>query len=241
MPFDALNIAGERAVKEARALEQAGFDGLIVENFGDAPFYGSTVPPETIASMAVIMAALKDTVSIPLGVNVLRNDAQAALAIASILDCRWIRVNVLCGVAATDQGMVEGRAAFLLRERARLGAESVELLADVHVKHAQTLSSVSRVAALEDTVIRGHANGVVVTGEGTGKGIDPAELPPLFKKSRELGVPFYIGSGVRVESWPGLKKHCDGVIVSSALRELGLAGKPLDSKRVKSLIKILRA
>ena len=103
---EALARAGYQAVTEARQLEKAGFEGLIIENFGDVPFYKDRVPSETIASMAIIASAVKDSVSIPVGVNVLRNDGQSALAIASVSGCDFIRVNVLNGVAATDQGII---------------------------------------------------------------------------------------------------------------------------------------
>ena len=42
-----------RASKEATILAEEGVDGVLVENFGDAPFYPDGVPPETVAAMAV--------------------------------------------------------------------------------------------------------------------------------------------------------------------------------------------
>jgi predicted TIM-barrel enzyme len=82
LPSDALARAGEWAVKEAMALKKAGFDGIAIENFGDAPFYADRVPPETVASLSVLAAAVREVVpTLSLGVNVLRNDASAALAV----------------------------------------------------------------------------------------------------------------------------------------------------------------
>jgi len=96
-PASALEKAGQRAVSEAQALEKAGFDGVVLENFGDTPFFKGSVPPETIACMAVIAAAVRQAVRLPIGINVLRNDGRAGLAIASVTDCEFIRVNVLSG------------------------------------------------------------------------------------------------------------------------------------------------
>jgi len=42
----------ERAVEDAILLEAAGFDAVLVENYGDAPFFADRVPPVTVASMA---------------------------------------------------------------------------------------------------------------------------------------------------------------------------------------------
>src|SRR4051812_41375713 len=75
-----LQQAGYLAVKEAQLLVSAGFEAIIIENLGDIPFYKTKVPPETVASMAVICAAVREAVKVPIGVNVLRNDAFAALA-----------------------------------------------------------------------------------------------------------------------------------------------------------------
>src|SRR5205085_570792 len=96
---------------------------LIVENYGDAPFFPTNVPAETVAALTL---ACREVVALaegrPVGVNVLRNDARAALGIAVAAGARFIRVNVHTGVAATDQGLIEGDAAATLRARELLGA-----------------------------------------------------------------------------------------------------------------------
>src|SRR4051812_3812960 len=81
-PSEALQQAGLLAVKEAKALAELGFEALIIENFGDVPFYRDRVPPETVASMAIIAAAVRECVNIPVGINILRNDAASAIAVA---------------------------------------------------------------------------------------------------------------------------------------------------------------
>src|SRR5206468_486654 len=123
----------------SKMLVGAGFDAVIVENFGDAPFAADTVPPETIAVMSIVVDHVVNAVPVPVGVNVLRNDGMAGLAVAAAGGAAFIRVNVLSGVYATDQGMLTGRADELLRYRARI-APTVKIAADVHVKHAQPIS-----------------------------------------------------------------------------------------------------
>jgi membrane complex biogenesis BtpA family protein len=235
-PYEALARAGEWAVEEALILEKAGFQGLILENFGDAPFYREGVPPETIAALAVIGAAIRERISIPLGINVLRNDARAALAIASVIGADFIRVNVLSGVAATDQGIIEGDAAFLLRERLRLGGQ-IAILGDVHVKHAQSLSSGDVSLAVEEVALRAGAHGVIVTGTTTGRPVDFQELEKASIAARKHGVPLWIGSGTTPENLAELRQFADGVIVGSALREEGRPGAPLDLKRIEEIRK----
>lgn len=234
-PSAVMHHAGLQAIQEAQLLAKAGFEGIMIENFGDVPFYKGSVPPETIASLAVIAAAVREVSQVPIGINVLRNDALAALAIASVTGCDFIRVNVLSGVAATDQGLIEGNAAQLLRERARLGS-SVAILADVHVKHAITLSSGHAVDALEDVALRSLADGVIFTGSGTGKPVDFNLLEQVSARAKDLSLPFYVGSGARADDLPLIRKLGARVIVSSALRKNGQAGAPLDPKKLKEFI-----
>lgn len=230
-PTDALQQAGAQAVQEAQILAQAGYDGIIIENFGDAPFYKTQVPAITLASMSIIAAAVREAVEdIQLGINVLRNDANAALAIAAVTGCDFIRVNVLSGVAATDQGIIEGEAATLLRERDRLQAP-VAILADVHVKHAQSLSSSDLRLAIEEVGTRGMADGVIITGQTTGRLADASAIQAASQAARALGIPLFLGSGATRDKLKDLRPWLDGIIVGSALRKDGRAGAPLDKKR----------
>ena len=87
----------DQARAEAQALVESGFDGLLVENFNDVPFYPERVPAETVAAMAVAVREVRAVVPVPVGVNVLRNDGAAALAIAVATGAAFVRVNVLMG------------------------------------------------------------------------------------------------------------------------------------------------
>jgi membrane complex biogenesis BtpA family protein len=238
-PVDSLRGAAMRAVAEAKALAQAGFDGIILENFGDTPFYKSQVPPETIASLAFIAAAVRETVKIPIGVNVLRNDARAALAIAAVTGCDFIRVNVLVGVVATDQGLIEGQSAELARERDRLGA-SVAIIADAQVKHARSLSSEDLALEMEEIVLRAGADGVIITGATTGREVSNEAISAATHAMRKLRIPVWVGSGTNAENVSGLRGHGFGIIVGSDLRVRGKAGAALDPARIRAFMKAAR-
>ena len=98
----------DRAEQEATALSAGGVNGIIVENFFDAPFSKNQVDPAVVSAMTLIVQRLMNLVTLPVGINVLRNDAHSAIAIASCVHAQFIRVNVLTGVMATDQGLIEG-------------------------------------------------------------------------------------------------------------------------------------
>lgn len=222
------------AARDAEALAAAGFDGVIVENFGDAPFLRGAVPPETVAAMAVCCERVRRTTELRLGVNVLRNDGEAALAVAAAVGARFVRVNVLVGARVTDQGVVQGDAAGLLRARARMGAGAIALAADVDVKHSVPLGA--QPLAPEDEAVeaveRALADAVIVTGGRTGAEADRAVVEGVRRAVPT--TPVWLGSGAREETLAAWLAVVDGVIVGSALRADGRAGGPIDPARARA-------
>lgn len=220
------------AATEARILSSAGFDHVVVENFGDAPFFRSDVPAITIAAMTACALAVRDACpELPLGINVLRNDGLAALSIAVAVGAASIRVNVLSGARVTDQGIIEGRAAELLRLRRHLAAETIEIWADVAVKHSAALAERDVADETKDLVQRALADAVLVTGAGTGEAVDPERLGVV--RTAAGRAPVLVASGATIPSLSELLKLCDGVIVGSALRADGRAGGPIDEAATK--------
>ncbi len=70
----------ERALADAGALVEGGVDGLILENFGDKPFPKRRISREGLAAFAVVAREVVEEVSVPVGINVLRNDGLSAMA-----------------------------------------------------------------------------------------------------------------------------------------------------------------
>lgn len=223
----------DRAEQEATALASGGVDGLIVENFFDAPFTKNQVDPAVVSAMTVVVQRIQNLVTLPVGLNVLRNDGKSAMAIATCVKAQFIRVNVLTGVMATDQGLIEGEAHELLRYRRELGSD-VKILADVLVKHARPLSSPNLTVAVKDTIERGLADGVILSGWATGS---PPNLEDLeLASGAAAGTPVFIGSGATWENVGTLMQAADGVIVSSSLKRHGQILQPIDPIRVSQFV-----
>ncbi len=223
----------DRAEQETVALASGGVDGIIVENFFDAPFAKDQVDPAIISAMSLIVQRLKHMVTLPIGINVLRNDARSALAIATCTEAQFIRVNVLTGVMATDQGLIEGRAHELLRYRRELGSQ-VKIFADVLVKHARPLSSPNLTVAVQDTIERGLADAIILSGWATGS---PPSLEDLeLAKAAANDTPVFIGSGADWENISTLLQAADGVITCSSLKRRGRRDQPIDPIRVSRFV-----
>ncbi|MGK7955509.1 MAG: photosystem I biogenesis protein BtpA [Crocosphaera sp.] len=223
----------ERAEQEATALAAGGVDGIIVENFFDAPFTKETVDPVVISAMTLIVDRIKNLVVVPVGINLLRNDAVGAMAIASTINAQFIRVNVLTGIMATDQGLIEGNAHELLRYRRQLNAD-VAILADVLVKHARPLGTPNLTTAVQDTIERGLADGVILSGWATGS---PPSLEDLeLATAAAQGTPVFIGSGADWDNIGKLMTAANGVIVASSLKRNGKISEPVDPIRVAQFV-----
>ncbi len=227
----------DRAEQEATALASGGVNGIIVENFFDAPFTKNKVDPAVVSAMTVVVQRIQNLVTLPIGLNVLRNDALSAMAIATCVRAQFIRVNVLTGVMATDQGLIEGEAHQLLRYRRELGSD-VKILADVLVKHARPLSSPNLTVAVKDTIERGLADAVILSGWATGSPPNEEDLELAFSAAN--GTPVFIGSGASWENIATLLQSADGVIVSSSLKRHGRIEQPIDPIRVSSFVEAAR-
>jgi membrane complex biogenesis BtpA family protein len=232
------------ASREAHALAAAGFDAAIVENFGDTPFAPGRVHPATVAAMTRCAAAVRDAApALIVGINVLRNDAEAALAVAAATGAAMIRINVHIGARVTDQGIIEGRAHDTLRARLALGLHQVALWCDVDVKHSAALSPRPLAEEAAELCERARADAVLVTGAATGSA---AAIDDIATVLAAVAAPVFIASGATAGNIGALMKitaedrRPHGVIVGSTLRANGRAGAPLDSERARRFAEAFR-
>ena len=227
----------EALLRDAQLLAEGGVHALMMENFGDTPFFPGRVPAHVVATMtALAVDVRRATAGLPLGINVLRNDGLSAMSVAQAVGAQYIRVNVLCGARVADQGLLQGIAHELLRLRSELKAESIKIFADVDVKHSATLAQRPIADEVDDTLHRGMADALIVSGAGTGKPTDPEKVKLV--KSAAKGAPVFLGSGVTPQTIGSLLPHADGFIVGTYFKEDGIASNPVDPDRVRQLVKL---
>lgn len=226
----------ERALFDARVLSDAGFDAVILENFGDAPFPAGPVEPHVAAFVAILAAEIKSRHLLRVGINLLRNDAHAAMGVAAAANADFIRVNVHTGAMLTDQGVLQGEAHQTLRYRQELGVQ-IQVCADVLVKHAVPLAAQDIGMVAEETFRRGGADVLIVTGEGTGKLADPDRVRRVREAVPEAVV--WLGSGVSAETVQGWATLAHGAIVGTAIHEersIRLPLSPVEATRVRRAV-----
>lgn len=228
----------EAAMADTRALLDAGMDGLLIENHGDVPFAPGPVEPATVAAMAMVAAEVRRAAPAALlGVNVLKNDGRAALAVACAAGAQFIRVNVHAGAVVADQGLIQSDAYHLLRDRRRLDAD-VRIVADVQGKHAVPLAPVDLEQEARDLVHRGLADALVVSGRATGEATPIADVKRV--RSAVPSTPLLVGSGVTPDTVADLLSVADAVIVGTFLKRDGDVRNPVEPERVRRLVAAAR-
>jgi membrane complex biogenesis BtpA family protein len=224
------------AENDARAYERGGAHAVFIENFGDVPFTKASAGPETVAAMTAAGCAVRQAVGIPIGFNVLRNDARAALALCVACGGDFMRVNVHTGAMLTDQGLIEGSAFDTLRYRRTICPNAL-IFADVHVKHAVPIGNWTIEDAARDTAERGLADALIVSGAGTGMAADLADLESVRRVCPSARV--LLGSGVTLQNARDFLALADGFIVGTSLKTGGKLANPVDPKRVAALARVM--
>lgn len=237
--YDPVNMNMNRiisiAVEEAKKLENAGVDGLQIENIWDYPYLkGSEIGHETIATMSVIASKVKDSVSIPIGINCHLNGGMEAMAIACACNAKWIRVFEYVNAYVSRGGFLEAIGAKLSRYRSNLSAENVKLFCDVNVKHGShfIISDRSITEQALDAQIDG-AEALIVTGFETGQAPTPKKVKEF---AENINVPVLIGSGVTKENVGELMKYSDGMIVGSYFKNNNNWKNDIDVNQVKEFV-----
>ncbi len=227
------------AVAEARLLADAGFDALIVENMHDRPYLANASSADTVSTFAVAVAAVTAAVRIPVGVQVLSGATSAALAIAHAAGGSFIRAEGFVFASVADEGLLaEACAGPLLRERRRLGATGVRVLADIRKKHSShAITGDLDGAAWARAAEFFGADGVIVTGSETGAEVDMRELAAVRAATT---LPVLVGSGTTPRNAAGLLEHADALIVGSALKRDGLWSNEIDPARAEAIARAVR-
>lgn len=228
------------AVREARILRDAGFDAVVVENMHDRPYLGGGIGPEVTACMAVVAAAVRTAIDVPLGIQVLGGGSREALSVAHAAGLDFVRAENFVFSHVADEGlMAEAAAGPLLRHRRAIGAERVAILADIKKKHAaHAITADVDIAGCARAAEFFLADGVIVTGTETGAAVDDAELRSARGATR---LPVITGSGADAASVGRLLAVADAVIVGSSVKVGGRWENPVCPERAGAFVAAARA
>lgn len=221
----------ETATHEAKIYRECGVDGIIVENMHDAPYLKGTVGPEIVAAMSIICRAVKAKSGLPVGVQILAAANIEAMAVAHAADLDFIRAESFAFAHVADEGLIESSAAKLLRYRKMIGAQRVEVWADVKKKHsAHAITADISLGTMAETVEFYRGNAVIITGNMTGQ---PPSRSDIQEAKARTKLPVILGSGVDVNNFTDFYLMADGFIIGTHFKTDGNWQNGVDKKRVE--------
>ena len=233
-----LRVIEAQALREVKLYRDAGVDGLILENMHDTPYLRGRVGPEIVAAMTVVARAVKDATGLPCGVQVLAAANREALAVALAAGLDFIRAEGFAFAHVADEGIIDSSAAELLRYRRAIGAERVQVWADVKKKHsAHAITADVGIGETAHAVEFMRGDAVIVTGAVTGDAPKPDDVREVKRATK---LPVYLGSGVTAANVGKFLGEADGFIVGSEFKTGGHWSGAVDAKRVKRFMATVR-
>jgi membrane complex biogenesis BtpA family protein len=229
----------DAAVREAKIYREAGLDGVALENMHDVPYLRGGVGPEIVSCMTVVAQAVKTEFRGVTGIQILAAANREAVAVALAASLDWVRVEGFAFVHVADEGLIDSCAAELLRYRRQIGAEKIQVWADIkkkHAAHALTADvSLGETAAAAEFMC---ADALIITGTATGK---PPSRADLTEARAHSSLPIVIGSGVDAANIGQFLSAADGFIIGSSFKQDGRWDRPVDAARVRAFMKQARA
>ena len=212
------------AVQEARKYEEAGFNAVIIENYGDKP-YTVKASVGQASSLAIIAREVVRSTNIPVGVSLLRNSGYEAVYAMVSSGASFARINNLCEVRVSPEGVLLPAAHETAKALSELNAyEELEdgrlsIFADIDVKHSWPVADYG--LSIGDLMrecldrIGFPVKAIVVSGPWTG--IPPKEdiVKNVYENARNTGIGVVIGSGITSENMPTYWRLSDGFIVGT--------------------------
>lgn len=227
-----------QAKDEARVYKESGVDGVIIENMHDVPYLKGEVGPEIVAAMTAIGIEVKAECGLAVGIQILAGANIEAMAVAHAAGLDFIRAEGYAYAHVADEGIIEASAAKLLRYRKTIGAESVQVWADVKKKHSAHAITVDvSLGQTAETVEFMGADCVIVTGSVTG---EAPQITDVKEAKSDCRLPVFLGSGISEANIDQFYDAADGFIIGSAFKVDGLWSNTVDPARVTQFVRKLQ-
>ena len=224
----------QTAVQEAKLYQEAGLDGLILENMHDLPYLKRQVGPEITTAMTAVAVAVRKAVEFPIGIQILAGANKQALAVALAADLQFVRCEGFVFAHVADEGLMQSDAGQLLRYRKLLEAEDIAIFTDIKKKHsAHNITSDVSLAETAKAAEFFLTDGVIISGSSTGKAVDSKELATLT----QISVPIILGSGLTAQNISQYWNLAQGFIVGSYFKKDGFWQNEIDKQRLQKFMK----
>jgi membrane complex biogenesis BtpA family protein len=223
-----------QAIHEAAIYRDCGVNGIIIENMHDTPYLRGSVGPEIVAAMAVIGHAVKTESRLPTGIQILAGANIEAIAVAHAAGLDFIRAEGFAFAHVADEGLIQSSAAALLRYRRMIGADRIQVWADVKKKHSShAITADISLGATAEAVEFMRCDAVIVTGSVTG---EAPIIADVHEAKAHCRLPALLGSGIDADNIADFYQAADGFIIGSFFKVDGHWANPVEAERVRRLM-----
>lgn len=208
------------------------------ENMHDVPYLNRHCGPEVISVMTIVCHEVRRACGLPVGIQILAGNNEAALAVCKAADLQYARCEGFVFGHVADEGMMNSDAGTLLRYRKQIDADNVLVLTDIKKKHSA--HAITSDVSIGDTAHAAEfflSDGVIVTGVATGAAADVKEFHNVRSHTK---LPVLIGSGVTSKNL-GDYISANGLIVGSYFKKSGNWEEPVDFDTVKNFMDQVKA
>ena len=222
----------ERAVSDARALEQAGFDALIVENEDLCTAFQLTRIQET--AFSIVVMAVRDAVRIPVGISCGSLNYEFAFSLSRVAGLQFIRQAIFVDTVMNYNGIFTPCSQKVVLARKTVGAEQVDIFADIQVKQYYMVNPNIPITTSAGWAARQGADAIIVTGAGSGM---QTSMEDLKRVRACVTVPVVVGSGICEANIREQLTTADLLIVGSTLRKDGKFTNPIDPEAAERIVR----
>lgn len=225
------------AVAEAKQLYAAGIRNIMIQNVNDLPMY-IEVGAHIVAYMSAIGYAIREALpdDCVLGVSVLRDDANAMVAVASAMEADYIRPKAYVGAVVGIDGVHGGCIDKILEMRYKLRCD-VQIWPDIHDRSTMPLGGVTLIDACQQAISQGLADALNIAGKDFAESL--AKIDAVKQSLPDAYV--FLGGGANATNLETVYRHADGIFVASCLKSSGNMTGELDEGRLQGFMRAYEA
>lgn len=169
----------EHARKDLLALQDGGVDGILFANEFSLP-YQPVADIAVVSAMAYIIGKLKDEISVPFGVNVVKNPI-ATIDLGAATGAKFGR-SCFSGAYMGEYGVYVSNSGEAIRHRKALGIEDMKLLFKVNPEADAYLVQRDVQVVAKSIMFGDFADGLCVSGAAAGAEPDDVILQAIRRR-----------------------------------------------------------
>lgn len=231
----------DHARADLHSLQEGGVDGVLISNEMSLP-YQRHVSFVTPAAMARIIGELKNSISVPFGVDCI-SDGRATIELAAAVNADFVR-GTFSGVYVGDGGFYNNDISKILRIKKNLFLNDLKLLYFINPESDINLDTRSLVEIAKSLVFKAHPDGMCISAAGAGQNVSDT-LMSNVKKSLPNEI-VICNTGCRPETIEEKLKFSDAAIVGTYFKDNGnlendnLENVRVNKNRVQNFMKIVQ-